>query len=127
MKMFKTTAFLSLVASVPAFAALADIIGTNLTTQSQLDRAIGATSTIQHMKFEPKKVAEVTAGIDKLVSEMKLDKQNLPALVSKFSEHLIYVNNQFVKHNANGKGDVAGAQPQGQPQRGKVGAGARAS
>ena len=57
MKMFKTTAFLSLVASVPAFAALADIIGTNLTTQSQLDRAIGATSTIQHMKFEPKKVA----------------------------------------------------------------------
>ena len=127
MKLFQAPAFLALAPVVPGFAALTDIIGHGLTTQSQLDRAIGATSTIQHMKFEPKKVAEVTAGIDKLVSEMKLDKQNLPALVSKFSEHLIYVNNQFVKHNANGKGDVAGAQPQGQPQRGKVGAGARAS
>jgi len=110
MKLFQAPAFLALAPVVPGFAALTDIIGHGLTTQSQLDRAIGATSTIAHMKFESKKVAEVTAGIAELIADMNASKTKYdPVLVSRLNEHLIYVNNQFVKHNANGTGDVAGA------------------
>ncbi len=128
MKMFKTTAFLALAASVPAFAALTDIIGPNLTTQSQLDRAIGATSTIQYMKVESKKVPEITAGINTLIADLKASKTIYdPALVSKFSEHLVHVNNLFVKHNSNGAGDTIGAQPHQKPDKPSVSAGTHAS
>lgn len=127
MHTFKTKAFLALATVVPGFAVLADTIGSGLTTQSQLDRAIGATSTIQHMKFESKKVAEITAGIDQLITDLKDSKTKYdPVLVSKFSEHLIHVNNRFVKHNTNGTGDVAGTQSQPKPEF-KQGAGAHAS
>lgn len=110
---FKTKTVLAPIAHMAAFAAIAEFVGPGLTTKVQLDRAIGAASTIPFMKLKPEYVTEVAMAGAKLIETMHNNKTHDPALVSQLIEHVVDAGNQLVANNhqkQNGTGDVAGVQ-----------------